>query len=331
MMSGDWQWLRVQWLWGFVPWLLMLILWVRQRQQATLWEQYVDPQLRPYVIDSVSEQRSLAPYVLFLAWAVMLIVLAGPVWKQQEVPVFQAQQAEVIVLDLSRSMLIDDVLPDRLTRAKFKLLDLLRASEGRQIGLIAFSERPYVISPLTEDSETIEAFVPSLSPGVMPVQGSRLDLALERATQLLAQAGVERGHILYIGDEVPDARDQAMAQRVAQSGHRLSVLGVGTAAGKPLRDVNDRFLQTADGAVVVPRLDMPRLEDLATHGGGVGVMLSADDTDLQVLARVRTSLVIEGEDPEQAAQQLYWIEFAPYLLWPLVIMALLLFRRGVTS
>lgn len=329
MISTSWQWLRPEWLWGFVPLLVLALLWLRKRKQQTIWENIVDTDLQPYVIEGGQTQRSFSPYVLFTSWAVILLLLAGPVWKQQEVPVFQAQQSEIILLDLSRSMLTDDVLPDRLTRARFKLLDLLQASSGTQVGLIAFSERPYVVSPLTEDTKTIEAFIPSLSPDIMPVQGSRLDLAIERAVTLFEQAGVDHGHILYIGDENPGSKDFDAARLAQEAGHRLSVLGVGTPAGKPLKDEQGRFLQAADGSVVVPQLNISELQSLAKAGSGVAVRITTDERDIQSLAPIRAGLAIESENPEQAGQNLYWVEFAPWVLWPLVLLALFMFRRGV--
>jgi len=256
--------------------------------------------------------------------------MAGPVWQQQEVPVFQAEQAEVVVFDLSRSMRADDVLPDRLTRARFKLVDLLQQSEGRQTGLIAFSERPYVISPLTEDASTIEAFVPSLDPDIMPVQGSRPDLAMTRALELLEQAGVTQGHILLITDTQVTESDINIAREIESRGHRLSVLGVGTAAGAPLRDASGQFLQRSDGAIVVPRLNLTGLRQLAEAGGGVAVRLGAGRQDLDLLETVRQSIAIQVSG-ESSAERQYWIEYAPWGVWVLLLFALGAFRRGVAT
>ena len=332
-MSGfDLQWLRPLWLWGLVPLLLLFAVWLRHGAHGkSAWERVVDPQLQPYVIDGITSKRTVAPFALFAGWALSLLMLAGPVWEQREVPVFQAQQAEVVLFDLSRSMLSEDVAPNRLTRARFKLSDLLEHSKGRQIGLIGFTERPYVISPLTEDTDTIDAFLPSLSPDIMPVQGSRLDLAIDRAVDLLEQAGVQQGHILLIGDHEVGARDIDAATRAREAGHRLSVLAVGTAAGKPLRDDQGQFIVDASGSIVVPQLNMVSMNDLATAGAGRAVGLSTGSRDLDQLAQVRDAVAVEAGDPMAAAQKTYWIEYSPWLVWPLMGAALCLFRRGVVA
>lgn len=331
-MEGlDFTWLRPLWLWGFVPLLLLTIVWVRKRRSSGAWDELVDPALQPYVIDGDAQSRSKVPLLLFASWALTLLLLSGPVWEQQEVPVFEAQQAEIVLFDLSRSMMADDLAPNRLSRARFKLADLLKRSEGRLTGLIGFSERPYVISPLTEDSQTIEAFVPSLDPSIMPVQGSRLDLAILRAEQLLAQAGIAQGHIIVISDAQIQPRDLEAASAARSANHRLSVLAVGTAAGVPLRDEQGQFLQRANGSIVVPQLDMEGMQALAAAGGGLALKLSTDSRDLESLERVRAAIAIQSDSPEEAGQDMYWLERAPWLLWALVVAMLFLFRKGVLA
>lgn len=331
MILAELHWLRPMWLWGIVPLLLVIVYWLAQRPSSSVWDSVVDPQLRDFVIESDANKSSRSPWLLFLAWALAIVLMAGPVWEQQDVPVFQAQQAEVVLLDLSGSMLTDDVAPSRLARAKFKLSDLLAQSEGIQIGLIGFTERPYVISPLTEDTNTIQAFLPSLTPDIMPVQGSRLDLAIERAVQLLSQAGVNQGHILYIGDQQVADRDVSAVEFAMQQGHRFSVLAVGTPAGKPLRNEGGQFVRDASGAIVVPQLNMPSLQELAQAGGGQAVRLSSDLSDLNRLAVVRDALAIEAGNPEETTRKSYWVEYSPWFVWLLMVLALSLFRRGVIA
>ena len=331
-MSGvEFQWLRPMWLLGLIPLALLAAYWLRRQARQSAWENMVDPHLRAYVIDDASVRKRKGPLALFAGWALGIILLAGPVWEQQEVPVFQAQKAEVILLDLSRSMLADDIAPDRMTRARFKLADLLAASTGRQIGLIGFAERPYVIAPLTEDTATIEAFLPSLNTNIVPAQGSRLDLAIERAVELLQQARVREGHILYIGDQEVDARDLEAAAQVQRQGHRLSVLAVGTTSGRPLRDESGQFLKDANGAIVVPQVSMQDMRALAESGAGIAVRLTTDGRDLALLRSVREDLLIESDSAEEAGSQNYWVEHSAWLVWLLVFTSLLLFRRGVLA
>lgn len=333
-MMSAWQsleWLRPAWLWGLVPLLAALVYRLRVSSTRNAWDAIVDPVLQPYVVEGQDVTSARGTLLLFAAWALALLLLAGPVWQQREVPVFEAEQAQLIAFDLSRSMLTDDLAPNRLTRARFKLTDLLQRSHGRQTGLIAFAERPYVISPLTDDAETINAFVPSLSPEIMPAQGSRLDLAIERAVQLFGQAGARSGHIILITDSpgTPAAVDAARQARSA--GYRLSVLAVGTATGAPLRGEDGQFLQYANGSIVVPQLDMESLRTLAAAGGGRAVTLATSADDLDVLDDVLDRVALAEDAEQQAVSKVYWIEYSPWLLWPLLLLLLFGFRRGVAA
>ena len=321
--------LRPWWLLGFIPLLFAAVYLFRVRRQSSAWEQFIDPALHSYVIEPEQDNKTGLRSWLLIGWALCLIVLSGPVWDKQEIPVFQGQQAQVVLFDLSRSMYSDDLKPSRVARARFKLTDLLNAANGLQIALIAFAERPYVVSPLSDDANTIAAFVESLDPSIMPAQGSRLDLAIDKGLDLLSQAGVEQGQLVVMTDSDVSAKTITLATRVKQLGHRLSIIGVGTEQGAPLRGEDGRFLQDATGAVVVPQLDSAALAALASAGGGVYTRLGSADNDIERIAAVQKNLAIAGDMDEQRATNEYWIEYAPYGVLLLLLLSLLFFRRGL--
>lgn len=321
--------LRPWWLLGIVPWAVAAFFMVSRSKSDSGWEQVVDPALQPYVIEPGESQRSWYKWLLLPAWLVCLLTLSGPVWDKQEVPVFQGQQAQVVLFDLSRSMLTDDIKPSRVTRARFKLTDFLNNASGVQVALIAFAERPYVVSPLSDDANTIASFVESLDPAIMPAQGSQVDLAIEKGIELLSQAGVTQGQLVLITDSEVRAKDIAAATAVKTAGHRLSIIGVGTEKGAPLRAADGRFLQDANGAIVVPQLQADDLAQLARAGGGVYTALSNGDEDLKQLDRVQEALSVNIDETEKQTSNEYWIEYGPYVVLGLCLCALLLFRRGV--
>lgn len=321
--------LRPWWLLGIVPWVVAMLFMLKHRNSSSGWEQIVDPVLQPYVIEPGKKQGSLHKWLLLLAWLICLLTLSGPVWDKQEIPVFQGQQAQVVLFDLSRSMYSDDVKPTRVARARFKLTDFLDNASGVQIALIAFAERPYVVSPLSDDSNTIAAFVESLDPAIMPAQGSRIDLAIEQGIDLLAQAGVNQGQLVLITDSAVRAKDIAAGAAAKTAGHRLSIIGVGTEQGAPLRGEDGRFLTDAKGAIVVPQLDSGALETLARAGGGIYTNLSSSDKDLQQIEQVQKALQLSLDESEKQTSNEYWIEYGPYVVLALGLCALLFFRRGV--
>lgn len=334
--------LRPLWLWGYLPLLIALIVWLRHGARSPAWEPVVDAALMPYVVEAGDPRRRGTGLLLFGGWALALFILSGPVREQQPVPVFEARRAQVVLFDLSRSMLADDLAPSRLVRSRFKLADLLKRSGASRTGLVAFAERPYTISPLTDDAATLEAFLTSLEPTLMPAQGSRVDLAIARGVELLAQGGVTEGHLILITDAGIDARDIDAARAAREAGHVVSVLGAATPTGVPLRGADGQFLRRADGSIVVPQLDRAGLDRLARAGGGVSVTLSGGMQDIDAIAAVPTRIVgndgraDEGTSGESdaagsSARERYWIERAPWLIPLLALLSLGLFRRGVIA
>jgi Ca-activated chloride channel family protein len=234
------------------------------------------------------------------------------------------------VFDLSRSMDASDVTPSRLIRAGFKLQDLLTTNLEGQVALVAFAGEPYTVSPLTDDAATISTMVRALSTDLVPVQGSRVDLALGHADALLRQAGAHGGEIVLITDGAQPAQAAVRAAReVRRRGARVSVLGVGTAAGAPILIDDGKLLKDRGGAIVIPRLNEPLLRDIAAAGGGLYHTLSDDDRDLSALQTLRRSHVSSGAEREAEGRTTdRWSDVGPWLLLALVPLALLGFRRG---
>ena len=187
-------------------WLLLLLvpLWfwiLRRRQQQSGWQELIDPALAPFVLTGRERRQSLFSLLVFSAIALLsILAMAGPAWEKKEVPVFRQQQALVIALDLSASMYAQDLSPNRLEQARFKVMDILQTRKGEQTGLVVFAGDAFPVSPLTDDIKTIEAQMKNLTPDIMPVQGGALGLAIERSMELLRQAGAKSGNILLITD-----------------------------------------------------------------------------------------------------------------------------------
>jgi len=165
----------------------------------------------------------------------------------------------------------------------------------------------------------------------MPVQGSRIDLAINKGLELLDGAGVNQGHLLLVTDSSPDAAAIESARRASNGGHVVSVLAVGTAAGAPLRDVDGGFINDERGRIVVPALDLAGLGSLADAGEGVMQPMSNDDSDIVRLQARRQSVAVQssessGNATQSASQQ--WVERGPWFVPVFALLALLLFRRG---
>ena len=332
MLPSDFHFLRPQWFWALLPCAILLFLMARFGKKARGFEKLCDPALLPHlVLDKRHQGRVSQGWWLTglgLLWCIAVTALAGPVWQKQPSPVFHLKTGRVILLDLSPSMEAQDMKPSRLKRAIFKIRDML--SEGREglTGLVVFGSEPFVVVPLTDDTATIEAMLPALSTGIIPVSGNNAAGALETAADLLVQAGVRNGEIILITDGISDmASTLHQIAALRKKGIRLSVLGAGTEKGAPVPAPGGGFLMDSSGKPEISKLDTPRLEELARAGAGIYTPITADNSDIHRLLSQNTS-ALSGSMREKNSRVDRWQEQGAWLVLLLLPPALAAFRRG---
>ena len=329
----DWQFLRPWWFLALLPLAgLFAALW-RAGRGGEVWRGLVDAHLLPHLlVGAAGQPRRLPLGLLALGWLLAVTALAGPVRERLPQPMFAATAKRVILLDLSPSMNAADLSPSRLARARFEVLDLLAATREGQVALVAFGPDPFIVSPLSGDAKTIAAQVPQLSTDLLPVLGARrTERALAMAGELLTQAGARHGEVILVTDGLGNAAGpaEAAARALADAGHRVSVLGVGTAQGAPVPDAAGGFTAGRGGSIPMSRLDRAGLAELARVGGGRYVELDAGDADTRALtAAGAVDLAAREELERQDLSADQWREEGPWLLLLLLPLAALAFRRG---
>ena len=177
-MMGELHFLRPWW------WLALLALpalWFALRrgdEQLRAWTRVVDAHLLPHLVTGAEPARR-APLVLAIAgWVIAVAALAGPAWERLPVPVQRNQAATVVAFELAPTMLAADLKPDRLTRARYKVRDLLARLRDGQTALIGYAGDAFVVAPLTDDGKTVENLLDGLDPTVMPVGGNATAVAI---------------------------------------------------------------------------------------------------------------------------------------------------------
>ena len=327
---AEFHFLRPLWLLALLP--LWLVVWrdLHARYPRGAWSRVCDAALLPFVLSEQSTRAvRFTSIVAVFASTLAIVALAGPVWERLPVPVFRGEAALVIALDLSASMNAEDLNPSRLQRAKFRIEDLLRLRTTGQTALVVYAAQSFVVTPLTEDTETLAAQLGVLDSTIMPRQGTDPAAALEQAGQLLQQAGIPRGHVLLITDGADQQALERAGAMIAAMRHRVSVLGVGTAQGAPIPDQSGGFLKNADGDRIVSRLAVAELRELANAGRGMFLDVTADDRDLKNLNDLQNNdLDADVRRLEDLAAS-QWREFGPWLLLPLLPITALAFRRGL--
>ncbi|RLQ22518.1 VWA domain-containing protein [Seongchinamella sediminis] len=320
--------MRPEWLWALLPALLLAGLLWRRKHRSGSWSSVIDPQLLPYLIGAGEGQRRRSPApALLLAWALAALAAAGPSWQKIPQPVHQKQDALVLVLDLSYSMVAADLAPSRADRARQKLLDLLERRREGQTGLIAYAGDAHIVTPLTDDTPTIANLLPALNPDMMPVMGSEPAAALALGMELLHSAGIRRGRLLLLTDGITALDRSEINDLLRGSGVSLAIMGIGTASGAPLPLPRGGFLKDASGAIVVPGLEESELRGLAADTGGRYMRMQIDDRDLDyLLAEDLLDLPEQTLVLDRAADA--WEDQGYLLVLLLLPVVLALFRRG---
>ncbi|UOG90731.1 MAG: VWA domain-containing protein [Candidatus Thiothrix sulfatifontis] len=329
-MLNNLHFLHPEWLWLLLVLLLVLgMKWFQARQQGG-WERIVDKQLMPFVLSGTAGSWGWLPLAwLSLALLVAIVAMAGPAWEKREVPVFRDQQALVVAMDFSASMYADDEKPNRITLARFKLLDILNARQDAQNGLVVFAGDAFVVSPLTDDVATIQEQVKNLAPDIMPAPGSLLTPAIERSVELLQQAGMKTGSILLMTDGVADTEAAiAAADKAWGMGYNVSVLSLGSVDGAAIPRPRGGFLLDNAGKTVIATVNLDDLERIAKAGGGVFTQAALGDADVNTLSQQWQALSQQQLSKSQGRQTDAWVNEGYWLVLLLLPLAALTFRRG---
>jgi Ca-activated chloride channel family protein len=319
--------LRPLWLLALLLLPLLLWQWRRTREAGNPWRAVCDPHLLPHLLqDGTGARGRAAPLLFALGYSLAVLALAGPAFRQLPEPLARKESALIVALDLSDRMRSADLKPDRLSRARYKIADLLEHRHEGQTALIAYAGDAFTVAPLTDDAKSLRDLLVSLTPETMPVPGQRADRAIGLAQQLLHDAGYAEGRLLLATDRA-DARALTAAERAQAAGLSTSVLGVGTAQATPIALPQGGFVQDERGEVLLPHLDEASLRELATAGNGSYAALRVDSADLAALGLL-DARAGEGKLREDERTRADYRDEGPFVLLALLPLAALAFRRG---
>ena len=312
MKWGSWA---QSWLWGLVG-LALLLLAYRWYQQIQLLQKFNRAQLQGY-----SSGKNLVKIGL---WCLALLALGLAALAPQLVgPGLMAEQRSrdvIIALDVSRSMLVSDLTPNRLTLAKQKIKHLIKLLNAERVGLILFSRTAFVQCPLTRDRAALELFLADVDAESLSAGGTNLAAAVQQALTMVtvpaAQQPARTISLVLFTDGEDFSQDLAQVKQAALAQHlAVFTVGVASPAGGPVPVLDLQGRQTGhqldrQGQVVISRLNEQVLTFLAQGGLGLYTRVHpADDQDLQQIKAVieRYERQTFGEQQEQR------IELYPYV------------------
>lgn len=261
--------------------------------------------------------RTARPVALALALAATVLALARP--QGANLPgVARSNAREVLVaVDVSRSMLADDLKPDRLSRARLLIRAMLDELKGERLGLLPFAGTAFLQCPLSSDYEIFRTFLDELGPDMIPAGGSDFAALLNTAADAFSKGDADRYLIVLSDGEAQDESWRAPAEALAKRGVRILALGLGTADGAMVPDGKGGLVKDQRGAAVLSRLDASTLRELARVTGGEYRDATAF-VDLPAMLRATISQGRAGQFEETDATRR--VELFPWFLAPALLL-----------
>lgn len=316
---------RMLWMSAALLPLAAWFLWWSWRRKEQLMRLFISDRLRAGLLDAYSPRRQRTKALLWLAGLLfLLLALARPQWGFIWEETTQRGRDIIVAIDTSRSMLAQDMAPDRLTRAKLAALDLLRLAKNDRLGLIAFAGGAFLQCPLTMDDEVFRQNVNALDIGIIPQGGTAIGEAIDVALDAFASEEGDNHRVMVLFTDGEDHESGVMeeAARAKDRNLKIFTVGVGTPAGHVLRVVDEQgrasFVKDNAGNVVQSKLNEDLLRQIATEANGFYLPLR-DANAMQVLFQRGIEPLQAGELSSKMMRRLN-----ERFYWPLSIAVLLL-------
>ncbi|HEX5153962.1 MAG TPA: VWA domain-containing protein [Parafilimonas sp.] len=315
----DWQqfhFLRPKALYLFIPLAVIVLLLLLGNKERRKWKTMIDASLRKYMFTRGSRWAIILPLLAFIiAMSCVILGVAGPTWKKKDIPGEKIQAVVLIALDLSRSMLAEDIQPDRLERAKFKISDFLDANPRARAGLLAFAGTAHPVIPFTSDYKLVEFQAKALENKIMPVQGSNIPVLIAVMDSVMKQIDAP-STILLMTDAIDTEDATLLSNWINSTRHHLEILLFSTPNGAPIPGF----------AKVISKQDPTVSANLAQDTSISITPITLDKSDVQGIAkRISGKLIFEKEKKQDEKD---WDDMGWLLIIPALIITAFWFRRG---
>ncbi len=317
---------------GHVLWLLLIVLpalvvffWWAMRERQRLMTQFIQARLLPGLISGVSPARMKVRFALITAAvALLLIALARPQWGFTWQESKQKGLDIVVAIDTSKSMLAEDIAPNRLARAKLAALDLMQQAKSDRLGLVAFAGGAFLQCPLTIDDNAFKQSVETLDVNIIPQGGTALAEAINTALGAFKEGDNFKVLVLFTDGEDNDENAVEAAQAAAKEGMKIFTIGIGTAEGELLRvkDAKGRtdYIRDDEGNVVKSRLNEALLQQIAGASDGGFYLAMRGAKTIDTLYEKGLAPLPKSEGQEKLVKRMH-----ERYHWPLGMAIVLLF------
>lgn len=276
------------WLLVLVPvFVVAYVLYARRKRRRL--EAFGDPQLVAELMPNASRVRSTVKFsLLIVAFTLLCFAAARPQYGQREQTVKRQGIEAVIALDISNSMMAEDVVPNRLERAKQMLSKMIDRMVDDKVGLVVFAGEAFTQLPITCDYVSAKMFLSNIDPSLIKTQGTAIGDALSTSIRAFGaeQSEANRAIVLITDGENHEDDAVAVATRAKEAGIKILVVGIGKPEGAPIPipGTND-FRKDRQGNVVVSRLNEDMCREIAKAGNGIYVRCDNTNTAMRAIEK----------------------------------------------
>ena len=316
---------NIEMLWWLItiPVCVIAYIIITKRKQRQLME-FGDPELMAQLMPDASKSRPIVKFTLLMVALVLLIIAAArPQYGQQEKTVKRQGIEVMVALDISNSMLAEDVAPNRLDRAKQMLSKMIDNMTDDKVGLVVFAGEAFTQLPITCDYVSAKMFLNTISPKLISTQGTAIGAALQTAIRSFGSQESDAGRAIILITDGENHEDDAtaVAKQAQELGIQVFVIGIGKPEGSPIPvpGTND-YIKDRSGQVVVSRLNEEMCQEIAQAGKGAYVR--CDNTNTAMRALQQELERIATTDLETTVYADYNEQYQSFLLIALLLLVI---------
>ena len=309
-------------LWCLVPLIFFMVWGMRKKQQLTL-KFCGNPLLSKLVHPGVEKRHRSKTIFVVLAILFLILALTRPRWGYEWENLHQRGVDVIVALDVSSSMLAEDIKPNRLERAKRKISDLLDMMEGDRIGLVAFAGTSFVQCPLTLDYGAARLFLSAIDTQLIPLQGTALGDAIKTSVKAFQSKDKKSKALILITDgEDQMGKALSAAKSASDQGVKIYTIGIGGEIGAPLPNPSGAggFRKNQQGEVILSKLDETTLQQIALETGGSYVRSVTGDIDLNTIYKDQIKKHIEKKELKSERRKIWQERFQWFIFLALIFL-----------
>jgi len=324
-ISDNFHFLRPEWLWALIPICLLGILLFKKAGNEDKWKKDIPQHLAQYLVIKGKENAKLPRILMIVMILFVVFAVAGPTWKEIDIGEVKSKSSLIIALDLSRSMLATDLQPNRLERAKSKIVDLLNERPGMPAALVGFAGTAHTILHFTSDYNTLKYMLEHSSPAIMPLKGTSFNTLFELADSLFKPMEMP-GAMFILTDELPSEDVNLIKEFSENSKTKIEFLLISTPSGAPIPVSKNAFLKDDRGNTVIPTLNTNAINSFAQLTNVNINLITLDDSDIKkITSSIKENLQFEKNEAQENRQ---WEDYGYWFMIPSLLLLLLWFRRG---